>query len=164
MKRYAFTMIELVFIIVILGILAAVAFPKLAPLMEDADLAKAQGDVAAIRSSISSARQKSLVQGRNQYPSALDHQGVTANSGEALFDNNGTGANDVTILQYPIYAGNASGKWRKTATNQYTFKINTTDILFTYYPTAVTGHFVGEFNCNHSGASQAAIYCRHLTE
>jgi prepilin-type N-terminal cleavage/methylation domain-containing protein len=37
MKRFAFTMIELVFVIVILGILAAVAIPKLAATRSDAD-------------------------------------------------------------------------------------------------------------------------------
>ena len=36
MKRYAFTMIELVFVIVILGILAAVAIPRLAATRDDA--------------------------------------------------------------------------------------------------------------------------------
>lgn len=36
MKRAAFTMIELIFVIVILGILAAVAMPKLAATREDA--------------------------------------------------------------------------------------------------------------------------------
>jgi len=52
MKRAGFTMIELIFVIVILGILAAVAIPKLSATRDDANIAKMATNAATVVSDI----------------------------------------------------------------------------------------------------------------
>ena len=47
MKRHGFSMIELVFVIVILGVLAAVAVPRFVTTRTDAQVAMARSDIAS---------------------------------------------------------------------------------------------------------------------
>ena len=69
--KYAFTMIEMVFVIVILGILAAMAIPRLSATRIDAQITKARSDIASIRSAIVSERQRRLIKGDSSWIPAL---------------------------------------------------------------------------------------------
>jgi len=61
--RKAFTMVELVFVIVVIGILSAVAIPKMAPIITNAKTAKAKETLASVRSAVSTQRQKQILSG-----------------------------------------------------------------------------------------------------
>jgi len=66
--KSAFTMVELVFVIVVLGILAGVAIPKLFVTRDDAVVAKVRTDLSAIRSGVSLAKQNNLMRGVTSGP------------------------------------------------------------------------------------------------
>ena len=71
MKK-AFTIIELIFVIVALGFLAMVALPRLASSKEDAEIARVKAEIAAIRSAIQTHRGANLLkQNGSGYPRNL---------------------------------------------------------------------------------------------
>ncbi|MFT7003032.1 MAG: general secretion pathway protein G [Sulfurimonas sp.] len=141
--KTAFTMIELVFVIVILGILAAVAIPKFAATRTDAEIAKGRSDIASVRSGIVSERQVRLIKGDSAYIS-----GIELNNG-GLF---------AGVLMYPVTDKNTSGNWTSTgtdtnATSTYNYNVSGTNVGFTYTQSD------GKFVCTNA----AATYCSNLT-
>lgn len=149
-QRSAFTMVELIFVIVILGILAAIAIPKLAATRDDAEMAKGRSDVAAIRAAIVSERQSRLLTGSTAYAATLD--GATPNSeGQVLFNNPG-------LLAYGIISADRDGHWMKTGTNTYAFKVMKQGVTFTYTQGS------GTFDCNRTAAGNAGVYCKALID
>ncbi len=148
--KTAFTMIELVFIIVVLGILAAVAFPKLGPAVQDAQIAAGRSAISSIRSAIASERQRTMLRGQNQYPQILDDASTAV--GQQLFDGNAT----VQLLQYPIISKTGGGGWMKTAAG-YTFNAGGVTVTFTYNTNT------GIFTCTRDN-SAAGEKCKELID
>ncbi|MBN1794803.1 MAG: prepilin-type N-terminal cleavage/methylation domain-containing protein [Candidatus Omnitrophica bacterium] len=66
-----FTLIELVMVIVILGIMAAIAIPKFTSLQDSARQAAADGSIGAIRSAISMYYGEQATSGTGTFPSAI---------------------------------------------------------------------------------------------
>jgi len=136
MKK-AFTMIEMVFVIVVLGILAAIAVPRFAATRTDADITKGRADIATIRSAIVSERQGQLIQGVTTYISKLSENTTT------LF----TGDGSRKLLMYGIVAKNANGHWEGASGGlSYTYKVDGSTVTFTYTPAD------GKFTCDRAGA------------
>jgi len=82
MKK-AFTMLELIFVIVVIGILSSVALPKFAGAGNSAYMAKAKNTLAIVRSAISTERQRRILAG-------MAGSNITALN---KTDTNGTSAN-----------------------------------------------------------------------
>jgi len=67
MKK-AYTVIELIFVIVIIGILAGVALPKLGGTATMAYMSKGKSTLATVRSAIATERQKAILRGNGSTP------------------------------------------------------------------------------------------------
>lgn len=127
--RKAFTMIELIFVIVILGILAAVAIPKFVNVTDDAKIAAEQGVAGGVRSAIAVLYGKALVVNptvtagsyatvtagttswnvnSNLYPVSLDTTSATADTATAV-TSSATNPLFSTVLNDPI----TDGSWKR---------------------------------------------------
>ena len=65
MKRQAFTMIELVFVIVILAILASFAIPRLSNIQDDALISSENAGIGAMRTALQALHGKIIMNGGN---------------------------------------------------------------------------------------------------
>ena len=71
MRRKGFTMIELVVVIVILGVLAAIAIPKFLNLQDEAKQSVCDANVGAINASLAITYAQNAINGSATYPAAL---------------------------------------------------------------------------------------------
>ncbi len=117
-QKNGFTLIELLMVIVILGILAAVAVPKYFDLTVSANQAAEAGVVGGVRAGI-----MTYFAQNKAYPATLD----AATTGAC------TGANACfsTVLQQ----GGITSQWTKASATTYTGPTSTT---YTYTPSGAT--------------------------
>ncbi|MCF6244529.1 MAG: type II secretion system GspH family protein [Sulfurovum sp.] len=114
-NRKAFTMLELIFVIVIIGILSAIAIPKFAMTKDSATIAKAKTTVATIRNAIAMQRQKRILKGEFKPIYKLTNNAGLDKPIFDAFDGNLSNA----LFQYPLQScetATSYGCWRETAT------------------------------------------------
>lgn len=118
-SKKAFTMIELVFVIVVIGILSAIAIPKFAATRDDALITRGLATLASVRSAISTERQKQILRG--------DFGGITSlrGTGAGVFTTFND-ANGSLVLEYDVEScTDRIGCWNTTDGVNYTFKTPT---------------------------------------
>ncbi len=143
----AFTMLELVFVIVILGILASVAIPRLVATRDDAIIVKGKSQISAIRSGIAMQKAKALLEGRNRGIYNANFRLIRLDKIISGFEStksrlfNFEDGNESNILEFPIFSKNDStGGWMKTKLNTYTFEIKQ-DVTVEFDYNITTGIF-----------------------
>jgi MSHA pilin protein MshA len=123
--KNGFTLIELVMVIVILGILAAVAIPKFFDLSGSAKVSAEKGVVGGVRAGIATYYANQCASGTCAYPATLD----AATAGAAC------SAKDVCFSNV-LGQGGITSDWTKATATTYTGPTGTT---YTY--TVASGTF-----------------------
>jgi len=116
-SRQAFTMMELVFVIVVIGILSAIAIPKFAVTRGDAIMTQAKTTVASIRSAIATERQKRILRGSFDKIKYLGEDNQEEAGKDVIF--NGFDNNTSTpVLEYalkPCATTSSTSCWYRSA-------------------------------------------------
>ncbi len=106
----AFTLVELIMVIVIIGLLAAVVTPQFVSMKDEAQNAAEEASVAAVRTGIKLIRMSNLAKGLDEYPAKLDD----ASKGDASDSN--------PLFTNVVEGGLTDGNWEKSGNNAYTYK------------------------------------------
>ena len=122
----AFTMVELIFVIVIIGILSAVAVPKLSQTTSLAYLSKAKSELASVMSAIATHRQKQILSGKASTGITDLGDGTYAFS---VFNADST--KEVVSVPVKQCTSGQKGCWTRTDATHYVYSfVDSGDALF----------------------------------
>ena len=164
LHRKAFTMVELIFAIVIIGILTAVAVPKFAATRDDAVITKARATVAAVRNAIATERQKRILKGDfvNLINSLSPNPANIFDTFNPDRDNLLAAVPGNRVLEYAMLTCATLGKNRECwqmAGADYAFVLpDGVPVVFTIFDAA--GAATSRFNC----VAPNSVNCRLLTQ
>jgi general secretion pathway protein G len=143
--RNGFTIIELIFVIVVLGILASIALPKFGETRKSAEISKGKVNVSAIQSGILNERQARIIQGDSSFISAANL------SQSKLFDG---------VLTKGVTASTTSGHWSQDPDDNsiYYFNVGGVNVKFKYDASN------GSFTCEGQNSGDANSICNKLID
>ena len=150
-SKKAFTMVELIFVIVVIGILSAIAVPKFAATRDDATITKAIATIGSVRSAIAIERQKRILRGDF---TAIGDLALAGGNSQPIFDFF-DGNNTLPVLEYSLRScasGTSQGCWVRTDETTYTYTMPVSG-------TAVFTLSNNRFDCPSTDAN-----CQLLTE
>jgi general secretion pathway protein G len=142
----AFSLLEVIFVLIILGVLISLNIQNLSFTTDDALFAKAKAQVASIQNGISLQKSKYALKSTTFDIDKLDDSVSYNQEDEVLFSN---------VLEQKVFSKNKKGYWMKTANNTYIFKVNDTLALIFKYE----NH---KFGCYDYNVNEALDYCKDI--
>jgi general secretion pathway protein G len=139
--KQSFTLLELIFVIVVIGILAGVALPRLFTGVDDAIKAKVKTEVSTIRAAIASKYTKKILSGDNNCPNLEDDKS------DYLFEG---------VLSEPIPKKDNMIKWDGNGTD-YNVTYENKTIYFNYIEDPDNKGCL--FECNSSKSTADDFNC-----
>jgi len=125
----AFTMIELIFVIIIIGMLSAIAIPKLSSTVDLAYMTKGKSTLASVRTALATERQKQILRGNTSPITIYNASGrvftrFTDNNGSRILDNDlpsctTIGCWSVDTGIYTFYTGGTSNCTYTVTSNRF---------------------------------------------
>ena len=116
--KQSFSILELIFIVVIVGILATVSIPKLSNTTKTTSLVKLKNELNLINDGIKQYQTKAILQGDDISLDSLDEDDIN------LFSK---------VLTNPIISSSDINSWSKISNNSYRYRLNSNDdIVFVY--------------------------------
>ena len=155
-SKKAFTMVELIFVIVVIGILAAIAVPRFAATRDDATVTKAIATIGSVRSALATERQKRILRGEFTPITSLNSDGGNNVFSKFSVDSDGNTSN---VLEYAIVNCTAKGKTKGC------WSVSGTDPSQTYkYTMPVSGSVDFNITKNRFNCDLTDPNCRLLTQ
>ncbi len=134
MKK-AFTLLEFVFVVLIIGILVAISLPFLNQNKNDSKLIKLKADFAMLEASLALMRNEAHLKQIPHFGPVLDNAKINlekerlfyCEKQEILTCQNGTNCCSYSLLSVPLYSN--SKAWLKLGFNHYRFVLNSKESI-----------------------------------